>query len=195
MSVVRPRGDRGSAVPGAGVLGLSIFIASLTVLFLCGIVAYIVVRSRAESWPPPGAPPLPWGLWISTACLLACSVALHGGLIAIRRGDQSRLRRRLGLGCLFATGFCISQLGNWLYFYRADTTFHGHLYGFTFYMLTGLHAAHVLGGLIPLGLVTRRAWRGDYSWGHYPGVLYTTIYWHFLDLAWIALLIVMLIDR
>jgi cytochrome c oxidase subunit 3 len=191
--VVRPDGERGATVPGAGALGLGIFLASLSMLFVAAMVAYLWVRNLAQAWPPPGAPRLPGGIWVGTLLLLGGSVTVHNALIAIRSGDRIRLNRWLAATLGLGLGFAGVQVWNWLHYYRADAAFHSHLYGFGFSMLTGLHAGHVLGGLIALGVVLYRARSGAYSWAHYPGVRYVAIYWHYLDAVWLALLALLVI--
>jgi cytochrome c oxidase subunit 3 len=62
-----------------------------------------------------------------------------------------------------------------------------HLYAWTFFVLTGLHGAHVVGGLIPLGVVTAKALRGRYGPDRASGAIYCGMYWHFLDAVWIVL--------
>ena len=158
-NVVRPSGNR-EEVPGAGKLGMAIFLVSLTVLFGAGVVAYVVVRSRAEVWRPAGSAGLPLGLWVGTASLLGCSVTVQRALGAIRLGNQLGLRRNLLATGVLALVFSVSQVWNWIRFYEADVVYGHSLYGFTFYMLTGLHALHVLGGLGSLGTVTVQAYRG-----------------------------------
>jgi heme/copper-type cytochrome/quinol oxidase subunit 3 len=78
------------------------------------------------------------------------------------------------------------QTAAWIRFYDA-ASFHTHLYAITFYMLTGLHAAHVLGGIGALAVVLVRAWRGDYGWAWFPGVRHLATYWHFLGVVWLVL--------
>ena len=182
-------------MPGAGSLGLALFIVSLSVLFVGGLVAYVVVRGRAQTWPPSGAPALPLGMWVSTVLLLLSGVTIQRALIGIRRGQDAVLRRNLSATLVLSLLFVGSQSWNWLHYYNADTTFQHHLYGFTFYMLTGLHAGHVLGGLAALALVARRAFRGVYSWAYYPGVRYTAVYWHFLGGVWLVLFGLLVLDR
>jgi cytochrome c oxidase subunit 3 len=64
------------------------------------------------------------------------------------------------------------------------------LYAFTFYMLTVLHAVHVIGGLAALGVTTTRAFLGrDVT----AGVRYCTVYWHFLLVVWLIVFVVMMI--
>ncbi len=60
------------------------------------------------------------------------------------------------------------------------------LYGLML-MLIALHAAHVIGGLIPLGVVTGRSLRGAYHAGRHAGVRYVATYWHFLDAVWLIM--------
>jgi cytochrome c oxidase subunit III len=70
--------------------------------------------------------------------------------------------------------------------------FSRHLYAWTFYFLTGLHAVHVLGGLIPMFFVTVRAARLGYTRENHRSVAYLAMYWHFLDVAWITLYLTLL---
>lgn len=179
--------------PGTGTLGVWIMLASLSVLFAASMVGYLVVRLQAPQWPPAGAPGLPASLWISTAVILACSVTIHRALRAAERDDQARLRRLLittfVLGCLFL----VLQSVNWWELMAQNLSAASNLYGFTFYILTGLHAAHVIGGLIPLGIVTRRASAGRYSSFFHGGVRHTGMYWHFLDAVWIIIFVTLLI--
>ena len=61
-------------------------------------------------------------------------------------------------------------------------------YAFTFYWLTALHAAHVVGGFVPLGIVIARARRRQYSSSRYEGVRLCKQYWDYLGVVWIVLL-------
>ena len=61
------------------------------------------------------------------------------------------------------------------------------LYAWTFYVLTALHALHVLGGLPPMLIVTVRALRMGYGPSDHRGLVYCAMYWHFLDAVWIVL--------
>lgn len=189
-----PRAARESpSAPGTGVLGMGIFIASLTVLFLASIVGYLVVRLKAEAWPPPGMPRLPGGLIAATVVLLACSVAVHLALSCARRGQLTAMTRWLQTTFALGVLFLVLQGVNWWGLVSLNVTAGSNLYAFTFYMFTGLHAAHVIGGLIQLAVVTVKAARGRYGSGYHPGVLYSVMYWHFLDAVWIVLFLVMFV--
>jgi len=190
-TVVRPEGQAGQAVPGAGSLGMTVFLASLSVLFLASLVGYLIVRSRAATWPPEGSAGLPGSLWLSTAVIVAASFAVHAALTGIRRGNPTRLLVGLLATAALGVAFLVLQAFNWLELVSRDVSPGRDLYGFTFYMLTGLHAAHVVGGLIPLGITVVRAFLGKYTWASYGGVRNVATYWHFLDVVWLVLFAVL----
>jgi heme/copper-type cytochrome/quinol oxidase subunit 3 len=189
-----PVHDRARTAPvelSTGKLGMRLLIASLAVLFAASITGYIVVRTRAEVWPPAGMPALPSGLWLSTVLIVLSSVTMAWAVAGIRRDRQRPLRLGLLLTFLLGLAFLASQTVNWFGLVAADVRPGANLYAFTFFVLTWLHALHVVGGLVPLGLVTARAWRGGYTAGFHPGVEYTAMYWHFLDVVWLVLFAVL----
>ncbi|RMG45022.1 MAG: heme-copper oxidase subunit III [Acidobacteria bacterium] len=174
--------------PGVGRLGLTLFLASLTMLFGAGLAGYLVTLLAAREWPPPGAPPLPRGLWLSSALALAVSGAVQRALQRIRAGDAGGLARWLRLALLCAFAFLASQAWNWTALAgRGGPAGVRNLYGFSFYFLTVLHALHVLGGLIPLGVTTARAAARRYAPGAHEGVSLCAAYWHFLAAVWLVI--------
>lgn len=187
-----PRARRESeSAPGTGVMGMTLFLASLSVLFAASIAGYLVVRLRAEAWPPPGMPRLPGGLVASTLVLVGCSVAVHRALAAVRGDEVRRMTRWLGATFVLGASFLVLQGINWWGLVSVRVTAGANLYAFTFFMLTGLHAAHVVGGLIQLAVVIARAMGGRYGSGWHPGVTYAAMYWHFLDGVWLVLFAVL----
>lgn len=189
-----PRKAREGHLPGAGVLGMRIFLATLGMLFVASLFGYVIIRMRAPQWPPAGMPPLPPGLWVATAVIVACSVSIHRALANIRLGQTSGASRALTVTFVLGLVFLVLQALNWSALVRANVTATTkNLYAFTFYMLTGLHAAHVVGGLIPLGIVRARTARGKYGSGWHPGIQYCAMYWHFLDAVWLVLFAILVI--
>ena len=89
--------------------------------------------------------------------------------------------------------FLVLQTLNWLELVSQNLTAASNLYGFTFYVLTALHAGHVIGGLIPLWIVMRRAFAGRYSSFFYGGVKHVGMYWHFLDVVWVIIFVVLMV--
>lgn len=177
--------------PGTGVLGMRIFLLSLSILFAASLVGYFIVRFRSPQWQPLDAADLPNGLWASTLVLLVSSLTMHGALQGIRGGRHDHLRRglatTLGLGIVFLA----LQVVAWLQLVAAGVGARSSLYAFTFYMFTALHGLHVVGGLVPLAIVTFRARHGGYDPTEHAPVVYVSMYWHFLDVVWVVLFSVM----
>ena len=175
-----------SGMPTA-LLGMLLFIASEVMFFGGLFAAYFNARASvpAGSWgPPEGAHELDVALaGVLTAILLASSFTMQFGVWAIRRGDTGKLRMwtaiTLLLGVLFLAGqlYDYSQLG----FGIADGVF-----GTTFYTLTGFHGAHVFGGAVGLTIILARALRGQFSAQNHVAVEAVSMYWHFVDVVWIA---------
>ena len=173
-----------------GLHGLRLFLLSLAMLFGASLVGYLVIRF-APTDEPLEIPPLPRALWLSTLLLVASSGTIQLALVSARRGRSVPLRGAmvatllLGLGFLATQGLCWYLWAGPLTEQLAETQRRFALAGF--YVLTGLHAAHVVGGLIPMSVVTARSFRGRYIDGDHAGVLYCTTYWHFLDAVWLIL--------
>jgi cytochrome c oxidase subunit III len=187
-----PKDFRSQAAPREmGRLGMRLLLLSLSMLFAASLVGYVVVRSHASAWPPRGMPAFPKALWVSTLLIMVSSLTVQGALRGVRRGDVGALRRGLALTLVLGLGFLVCQTLNWFLLVAEYVTPKVNLYAFTFYLLTGLHAAHVVGGLIPLGITTRRAFQGAYSPTFHPGVENIATYWHFLDVVWLVLFTVL----
>ncbi len=182
-AAVLAHGASGMPTPMVGML---LFIAS-EVMFFGGLFAtYFNARASVGpgSWHPPegGHLDLPLAA-VLTAILVASSFTMQFGVWAIRRGDAGKLRLwtmiTLGLGILFLAGqlYDYSQLG----FGIADGVF-----GTVFYTLTGFHGAHVFGGAVGLTIILARTMRGQFSARNHVAVEAVSVYWHFVDVVWIA---------
>jgi cytochrome c oxidase subunit 3 len=178
-------------IKGASTCGLWLFIAALSMLFAASLVGYLVIRFRTPEWPPAGMPPLPVGLFVSTFILILCSVTLHGALDSARKGRQSLLRLLLVGAFVLGILFLASQLLAWSKLLGAQVYAQVNLYAFTFYLLTGLHGVHVIGGLIPLAITVRKAYAGAYGPQWVLPVKHVGMYWHFLLIVWLIMFTVM----
>lgn len=178
----------------AGTFGVLLFLAALTMLFGATIAGYLFLRNQVEIWPPPNSPPMPiGGLWLSTLILLLASVTVHWALRAIRWDRQTHVR--IGLVCTIVLGtlFLASQGRNWEQIRQVVVPLESqaHLYVSIFYILTGTHALHVVGGLILLSIVAFKAFHGVYTSTYHPGIRYSMMYWHFLDAVWLILFVLL----
>jgi cytochrome c oxidase subunit 3 len=180
-----PHREAGMPTP---LVGMLLFIAS-EVMFFGGLFsAYFNARATfvGEWGPVHPAEPLeimPIALPI-TIILLTSSVTMQFGVWAIRRGDQRAMRFwtmvTLALGIIFLAGqlYDYSVLG----FGIGDGVF-----GTVFYTLTGFHGAHVFGGTVGLTILVARASQGQFSARNHVAVEAVSIYWHFVDVVWVAL--------
>lgn len=165
-----------------------ILLASLTVLFGASVVGYAITRAQNSTWIAPGMPPLPRTLWLSTATIVGLSAALEFTLRLTRKNQLLSAWRALSAAWVLALLFVLCQVSGWIYLGRAVPS-QNTLYPFTFYFLTGLHAAHVLAGFVPLTIVTSKLKSGEYSSSRYAGLGYCVQYWHFLGAIWLLLFI------
>lgn len=169
-------------------MGLYVLFASLSMLFAASLVGYFITRSQSAIWRDASMPRLPGRLFISTLFLIGVSTYLQGGLRAIRENRAQTMMRRLLLGLGFSLLFLGNQALGWSTLSGSSIPENARsLYAFTFYLLTGLHALHVLGGFVPLGVVLVRARSGEYSSSRHEGVLLCVQYWHFLGVVWAIL--------
>ena len=173
--------------PGAGLLAMWLFLASLAALFAPLLVVLLILRFELGGWPPPGMPALPAALWFSTGLLAALSGVMHVMLGAVRRDQVALLRRAVAAALPLALGFLICQAMCWREL--LTETYPPALWrvaGF-FYFFSILHALHIIGGFVPLLFVTRNTFRGDYNRHRCRGVHYCVMYWHFLGVVWFVM--------
>lgn len=185
-NVVSPFQDPGERTR-AGVFGMACFLISLAMIFIASILAVVVVRLQdPDAWADGGLG-LPGALLASTGLLVVSSGTMAVAGRAAARGDDDRLARWMTATLALAIGFLVLQGVAWFELLERGARIDSNLWAWTIYVLTGLHAAHVLGGLVPMIVTTRRARRRAYTIEDHRGVVYVAMYWHFLDGAWIAL--------
>jgi cytochrome c oxidase subunit 3 len=131
---------------------------------------------------------------ISHGALLAGSVCLHLAQRQVRREHQLAFRGWLAGACVCGGAFvALQSYGLWqLVTWHLQSANSSRLWVFLFF-LVGLHAAHVLAGVLVLGVVTVRAFHGRFDHEFHPGVTLCGRYWHFLDAVWLVMLLVFLI--
>jgi cytochrome c oxidase subunit 3 len=157
------------------------------------IGAYVVVaNNNVLEWRPFA---LPIQLWISTAAIIASSVAYHFAQRAIAVADNDGSRRWLIVTTALGAVFVSSQLLSWIALRSRGFYMAGNPYAGFFYILTAAHAVHVIGGIVALGAILLRSWypSGDTAEFVYRRNLSVSVgwYWHFLGILWIVLFILL----
>jgi len=174
-------GDASSGL--AKKLALRVFLAVVAVLFALLVTAY-GGRMAYEDWRP--APQVSL-LWANTLVLILSSVALQWALYSVRRGRMDAMRVGLLAAGAFTVVFLFGQVLAWrqlatmVYFEVTNPAIA------FFYLITGLHGLHLLGGLVAWVRTVAKVW-GDFDVAKVrQSVELCTVYWHFLLLVWLVL--------
>ncbi len=181
--------------PSNESLGIILFIVSEAVMFGAFFAQYFYNRILSDTWPtrvglPPGfdrvpAFPLPV---IMTVLLVASGFTAHWAQNAIRRDDRDQFQGWLIVTILLGASFLGAQAYEYTNFIvNEGFVISSGIYGTVFYCLTGLHGLHVTVGVLLLIGVLIRAFLGHFSSRSHFGVEGTILYWHFVDVVWIAL--------
>lgn len=170
-------------------VGLGVLLAVVTSVFALTVSAYLMRREMGADWQ---SPPLPGLLWGNTLALALASLALQVAWQAARHGATRRLHRALAVGGGLTLAFLVGQLVVWRQLEAAGYYLSSNPANAFFYLLTALHAAHLLGGLIAWGRVLARLHGGAGARRQRAGVELCTLYWHFLLLVWVLVFGLML---
>jgi cytochrome c oxidase subunit III len=180
MAVATPTVRRPSVL-GVGVV---VWLASELMFFAGLFAAYFTLRSSSEVWPPEGAELATARTALATAVLITSSFTMHLAVKGSERGDRTQSVRWLvvtiGLGALFLTNQVLEYA-------ELPFSISSHAYGSMFYLLTGFHGLHVLGGLGfmfgVIAIIAGRTSRAPVG----PPVTVCAYYWHFVDVVWVVM--------
>ncbi len=164
-------------------IGLWVFLAVVAMLFLLLITAY-AGRMAYEIWRP--VPQLSL-LWANTFVLILCSFALQWAQVSVRRGQMDGMRVGLLAAGALTVVFLLGQILAWRQLATMDYFEVTNPAVAFFYLITGLHGLHLLGGLVAWGRTAARVW-GDFDVAKVKqSVELCAVYWHFLLLVWLVL--------
>ncbi|WP_055048010.1 cytochrome c oxidase subunit 3 [Devosia sp. A16] len=175
--------DFGASRDPAKRVGLGFLLAVVGSLFALLTGAYFMRRELGD-WQPLPVPPI---LWFNTAMLVASSLALEWAQRAVHRRSQVQLRLGLAAAGVFAVTFLVGQLIAWSELAASGYLVDGNPANSFFYLVTGLHGLHILGGLAALGWAGVKAWgRGGVESARLNVELCAT-YWLFMLFVWMVL--------
>ncbi len=190
--VAASHGHGHEAHPDHRVFGVIVFLVAEAMIFLGLFVAYLTFRAVAPTWPPEGTPERELLLpGINTIILIASSFVIHKAEPAIKQGDVKAVQKWFAITALMGAIFLAGQI---VEYFNLEFGLKTNLYASTFYVLTGFHGLHVCFGLI---LILAVLWRSRQS-GHYSktshfGIEAAEVYWHFVDVVWIVLFLLLYI--
>ena len=182
-----PKVEQATSLPGISMrqLGVLVLFVSMSVLFTALVIGFWFACLTMPNYRAPGLPDLPFGLVLSTVLIGFTSFSIWQAQLAVRKNQLEALKRWLMVGGVMATLFLLTQTANW--FAMRPPSDANSLYLATFFLLTGVHALHVLGGFVPLGFVIHHAVRRQYSSSSHEGLSLCAQYWHYLGGVWLVL--------
>jgi cytochrome c oxidase subunit III len=174
-------------------LSLWILIAAIFMMFAAMMASYISLSS-GEQWPPIEVPRL---LWLSTGLILASSLTFEAARRSLKAGNDRVYVRWLFVTLLLGLGFLASQVFAWRQLVSQGLYLATNNHSTFFYLLTGAHALHLLGGILGLNyllLRTRRRRAGaEAEMRRRAGAGVVSVYWHFMDGLWLLLFLLLLV--
>jgi len=184
MSTIPIFVDDNWRLPSRGRVAMLSLIIGESAIFTIFVVAYVYYIGRSTYGPTPGILDVPW---FNTACLLSSSIAILFAEHAIERGRIRVFGAWWGLTILLGIVFLIGTAMEWKrLIYTDGLTIRTNLFGTTFYSLVGLHATHVVVGLLMLSLVMIFTLLGRVEHRHAERIQVLSLYWHFVDAVWVV---------
>ncbi|TFV79142.1 heme-copper oxidase subunit III [Blastococcus sp. CT_GayMR19] len=174
--------------PNMVSVGTIIWLSS-ELMFFAGLFAmYFTARARSlEGWPPePTELNLPYAT-VFTLILVASSFTCQFGVFAAEQGNVYGLRRWFALTFVMGLTFVLGQAFEYVQLVEEGTTISSSTYGSVFYMTTGFHGLHVIGGLIAFIFLLIRSTMGRFTPAQATSAIVVSYYWHFVDVVWIGL--------
>lgn len=174
--------------PNMVSVGTIIWLSS-ELMFFAGLFAmYFVARAQAHgNWPPE---PTELNLKLAvpvTAVLVASSFTCQMGVFAAERGDVFGLRRWYVITLIMGAFFVGGQGYEYTNLVHEGTSIASSAYGSVFYITTGFHGLHVIGGLIAFVFLLVRTKVSKFTPAQATAAIVVSYYWHFVDIVWIGL--------
>jgi cytochrome c oxidase subunit 3 len=183
-----PAAEMAWILPSRGRVGMFSLIGAEAAIFVIFVVAYLFYVGKSPSGPTPAILHAP--IFFSV-CLFSSSWTIHRAVASLKRGEVGSFARWwlatfvLGAVFLAGTGFEWKHL-----IVDEGLTIRTNLFGTTYYSLVGLHAFHVTAGLLALATVSLFAFFGRVKQEHAAAADVISLYWHFVDVVWVAVFLV-----
>ena len=174
--------------PDYRMFGVVLFLIADSMTFLGFFAAFLIYKFTLPVWPPEGTPELELFVpIINTVILVVSSFVMHKGQVALKNDDVKGLQLWFGITAAMGLAFLFGQ--GYEYFH-AEFGLTTNLFASCFYAVTGFHGLHVtVGVLLILATLWRSREAGHYSSSSHFGVEAAEIYWHFVDVIWLVLFI------
>jgi cytochrome c oxidase subunit III len=176
-------------LPRRGAVGILFFVVAESSIFAVFAAAYLYYIGRSLTGPTPREV-LHFPV-VMTACLLSSSLTVHTAKRALERGATATFMRYWLATILLGAGFLYGTAREWHELIAVHhLTISTNLFGSTYYALVGLHASHVIAGMVMLIVVAVFGLLHRVRPEHAERVDVISIYWHFVDVVWIVVVTV-----
>jgi cytochrome c oxidase subunit 3/cytochrome o ubiquinol oxidase subunit 3 len=176
-------------LPRRGPLGILFFILAESAIFAVFVAAYLYYIGRSRTGPMPREV-LHFPVFM-TVCLLSSSLTVHTAKRALGRGAVATFMRWWVATILLGAAFLYGTAREWHELIAVHhLTIRTNLFGSTYYALVGLHASHVIAGIVMLLVVAAFGLARRVRPEHAERVDVISIYWHFVDVVWIVVVTV-----
>jgi cytochrome c oxidase subunit 3/cytochrome o ubiquinol oxidase subunit 3 len=172
-------------LPSRGIVGMACLIVAESAIFIIFIVAYLYYLGKSLTGPTPhDVLELPI---FTSICLLSSSATVHAAVSALHHGKRGLCSLWLAATVLLGGIFLGGTALEWYKLITVDhLTIQTNLFGTTFYSLVGLHASHVIVGLLMLSLALIFSLSGSLTSKHTGRLEVLSLYWHFVDAVWVV---------
>ncbi|MCU1587393.1 MAG: ctaE [Frankiales bacterium] len=164
---------------------------SSELMFFAGLFAiYFTLRGVAgggDHWPPAGVHLSVGYASVFTTILIASSFTCQMGVFRAEEGNVYAMRRWMFLTMIMGLVFVLGQANEYRLQYAEGMRINSHGYGSAFYLTTGFHGLHVIGGLFAFVFLLIRSTVGNYTPQRATTAIVVSYYWHFVDVVWVGL--------
>ena len=164
---------------------LWVAMASIIMMF-AGLTSAYIVKSKTPNWEEIDTPQF---FLIATAMLLASSLTVQLALRAFKQRNMVQYRLLITITAILGIAFVVLQFFGFQWMWSHGVTWKGASQGQFLYIIAGLHALHVIGGVVALTIMAVRAYFGNRRNYNSIPVEVAATYWHFVDALWLYLLV------
>jgi len=164
---------------------MGIAIAAMVMLFAALTSAYLV-RKGQGNWVEFRLPTI---FWFNTLIIVLSSVTMQWAVRSFRKYEQNKYRLAIVLTFILGITFLVGQYIGWIQLGQGGIHLNGNPSGSYLYVISGVHAAHILGGILIMLFFVVRAFFSPFNPNKLVNVQIMAMYWHFVDVLWIYLFV------
>jgi cytochrome c oxidase subunit 3 len=167
--------------------------ASIMMMFGAFTSAYIV-KQAAGNWLEYSFPSM---FYISTAVIVLSSITIHLSFNSFKSGDEKLYKNYLWATLVLGIAFVVCQYLGWTQLFNRGIDLKGNVSGSFFYLISGIHALHVLGGIAALivSIINAQTLKFEVTKKRINRFDLTLNYWHFVDFLWVYLFVFLIVSK